>query len=54
MVFNSIEIVLMETWSGLLVNILLSFCEKEQATFRGNVTDTLLILNIPIFFIYAL
>lgn len=53
MVFNSVEIVLMETWSGLLVNIL-SFGEKEQATFRGNVIDTLIILNIPIFFIYAL
>lgn len=52
MVFNSVEIVLMETCSGLLVNI--SFCEKVQATFRGNVIDTPMILNIPIFFIYAL
>jgi len=52
MVFNSVEIVLMETWSGLLTY--LSFGEKEQAIFRGNVIDTIIILNIPIFFIYAL
>jgi len=44
--FNNVEIVLMETWSGLLDNI--SFDEKDQVIFRGKVIDTPIILNIPI------
>lgn len=50
MAFNSVEIVLMETWSGLLVNM--SFGEKEQATFRGNVIDTPIILYIGTYLLH--